>query len=406
VHARARALGVTPDARARARWPAAHAFVFAREEVMTHTVLGAEAYRRARSIRDLSDPAHGPHALQLVVDRVRHALGAAWRCPVRVHRDDPVVAVADNYDRLGYAPDAVTRDARYSRYVTPDTLLRTHTTAMIPPLLRSLAAAPPADVALLCPGMAYRRDAIDRLHTGEPHQLDVWRVRADAGLTTTDLRRMVGLVVDAVLPGARHRCNPTAHPYTTDGLEIEVASGDTWVEIGECGLARPEVLRDAGLDATAYTGLAMGLGLDRLAMLAKGIDDIRLLRSTDPRVATQMLDLAPYRPVSRQPAVQRDLSVAVADGTTAEDLGDRVREALGPDDAARVESVVVLGATPRDALPPAAVARLGMRPGQTNVLLRVTLRDLARSIPAAEANRLRNAIYTALHEGDRDEWAA
>jgi phenylalanyl-tRNA synthetase alpha chain len=75
----------------------------------------------------------------------------------------------------------------------------------------------------------------------------------------------------------------------------------------------------------------MGLGLDRLVMLVKGIDDIRLLRSTDPRVADQMGDLTPYRPVSSMPATTRDLSLAVAERLDAELLGDRVRRMAGRD---------------------------------------------------------------------------
>ena len=76
-------------------------------------------------------------------------------------------------------------------------------------------------------------------------------------------------------------------------------------------MALPDLLRENGLDPARVTGLAMGLGLDRLLMLRKGMNDIRLLRSDDPRVVEQMLDLSPYRPVSDQPAIRRDLSIAV-----------------------------------------------------------------------------------------------
>jgi tRNA synthetases class II core domain (F) len=110
-----------------------------------------------------------------------------------------------------------------------------------------------------------------------------------------------------------------------------------------------------------WSGLALGLGLDRLLMVRKGIPDIRLLRSTDPRIAGQMADLAPWRPVSAMPPVRRDLSVAVAADDTVEDLGDRVRDALGPD-ADAVEEVTVLAETASDRLPAKAIARAGDRP--------------------------------------------
>jgi phenylalanyl-tRNA synthetase alpha chain len=149
----------------------------------------------------------------------------------------------------------------------------------------------------------------------------------------------------------------------------------------------------------------MGIGLDRLLMLVKGIDDIRLLRSEDPRIATQMLDLTPYSPVSDKPAIRRDLSVAVAEDATAEEIGDRVRDALG-DAAGALEAVELLSETPLSALPAAAAARIGMRPGQKNVLLRVVIRDLARTLTAEEGNALRDRVYAAVHQGTEWQWAA
>jgi phenylalanyl-tRNA synthetase alpha chain len=176
-----------------------------------------------------------------------------------------------------------------------------------------------------------------------------------------------------------------------------------WVEVAECGLAHPEVLERAGL--AGWSGLALGMGLDRLLMLRKGIPDIRLLRSVDPRIAGQMTDLASYRPVSAMPPIRRDLSVAVEAADTAEDLGDRVRDALGPD-ADAVEEVAALAETPYDRLPPQAVARLGIGPHQKNVLVRVVLRHLERTLTDEEANRLRDRIYAALHQGSVHQWAA
>jgi phenylalanyl-tRNA synthetase alpha chain len=216
---------------------------------------------------------------------------------------------------------------------------------------------------------------------------------------------MVDLVVTALLPGRAHRCLPAVHPYTEHGLEVEVEADGAWVELCECGLAAPGVLAGAGVDPATHTGLAMGLGLDRALMLRKGIADIRLLRSADPRVAGQLLDLEPYRPVSSLPPVRRDLSLAVAADLDAELLGDRAREALGAD-AEAVEAIEVLARTAAQDLPPAAIERLGLRPGQVNVLVRLVLRHPTETLTAAQANGLRNVVYAALHEGERHEWAA
>jgi phenylalanyl-tRNA synthetase alpha chain len=188
---------------------------------------------------------------------------------------------------------------------------------------------------------------------------------------------------------------PAAHPYTTGGLEIQALAAGRWVEVGECGLAAPHVLRGAGL-SPEVSGLALGVGLDRLLMLRKGIDDIRLLRSPDPRIAGQLRDLAPYRPVSAQPPARRDVSVAVPADLSAEEIGDRVRDGLGPY-AHLVEEVRILSVTPAAELPPAARDRLAIRDGQVNVLLRVVLRDLTGTVGNQLANALRDRVYATLH---------
>ncbi|MBS2013547.1 MAG: hypothetical protein JST00_11700 [Deltaproteobacteria bacterium] len=356
---------------------------------------------RALALRDLTDPSEGRsvHVVSLLTTSIAGALGA------RIVRGPRVVTIADNYDRLGFSPESVTRDARYTRYVDRDHVLRTHTSALVPEALRALARDDAwSEVTLALPGVVYRRDCIDRLHTGEPHQIDLWRVRrAGPRLGTPDLDAMIDAVVDAVLPGSTRRALAAVHPYTEQGRQIDVARGGDWIEIGECGLAHPSVLRGAGLGEEA-SGLAMGLGLDRLAMLVKGIDDIRLLRSTDPRVADQMGDLLPYRSVSSMPPVRRDLSIAVRHEVTPEELGDRVRAALG-ERALAVEEIAVLSETPGEDLPLVARERLGLGEGMKNVLVRVVLRDLSRTLTNAEANDLRNAIYAAIHEGSVYAWA-
>jgi len=371
----------------------------------SRTVLDAKALARALCLRDLTDPAQGPHAMQELLSDLERALTAAWGCPSRTSRAHPVVSVEENYDRLLYPPDGPARDARHTRYVTEATLLRTHTSALVPGALLDLAPAPPPDVLLVCPGLVYRRDAIDRLHTGEPHQVDLWRIRAGPPLLRRDLHEMIRGVATTALPGREVRWSPAAHPYTLDGLQVDVAVNGAWVEIGECGLAHPAILKRAGLPISRHAGLAMGLGLDRILMLRKGLPDIRLLRSEDPRVAAQMLDLGPYRPVSSRPAVRRDLSIAVSAADTLEDLGDRVRTSLGGE-ADAVEEVAILGETPLAGLSPAARERLGIVPGQKNVLVRVVLRALDRTLTHPEANRLRDRIYAALHQGRRGQWAA
>ena len=351
-------------------------------------------------LRDLTDPAAGAHAMQILLAETVDGLAGRWDCHVRTSRPRPLVSVEDNYDRLGYDPAAITRDSRYTRYTSDTTMLRSHTSAGVPPALRALAAAPdpPADVLLVLPGLTYRRDAIDRLHVGTPHQVDLWRIVRGRRMTDADLDAMVATVVEATVPGAAWRAEPVSHPYTERGRQVDVRVGDDWVELAECGLAAPAVLACAGLDPDRWSGLALGMGLDRALMLRKRIPDIRLLRASDPRIAGQMLDLGPWRPVSMMPPIRRDLSVVSDVPVDDEVLGDRARTALGAD-AGVLESLTIRAVTGYEDLPPAARHRLGIRPGQVNVLVRLVLRPVERTMTDAQANAIRDRVYATLHSG-------
>ena len=369
-------------------------------------------------LRDLTDPAAGAHAMQRLLADVVAALERRWDIRSETHRLNPLVATADNYDRLGYSPGNVTRDSRYSRHVSPTVMLRSHTSAGIPALLDSLRSEQGRyDRLHVLPGLVYRRDAVDRTHVGAPHQVDLWRIKARGLLGSADLESMMAAVVEAVLPAADHpgvqwRATPSAHSYTAAGRQLDVLvtlpDGRTeWLELAECGLVAAPVLRSSGLDPRRWAGLALGMGLDRALILRKGMDDIRLLRSENPEIQAQLLDLAPYRPVSLMPAVRRDLSLVLTDPAEAdvELLGDLARSALGRE-ADVLAALEIKAVTPTAELPPAAVDRLRMAPGDVNVLLRLVLQPLDRTLTDEQANQLRDRVYVALHKGRVQELIA
>lgn len=366
---------------------------------MNTTYLSATDLHRALTMRDLTDPLQGPHALQVLLSTVVSALTAAWGCTTKIVRNPPVVAVRDNYDRLGFDAADVTREARYSRYLSPTTMLRSHTSADIPRTLQEYGGcAGPVDELIVVPGLVYRRDVVDRTHVGEPHQVDLWRLRSTYDTTDDDMEEMIGLLVDAVLPGSRYRATPAAHAYTVNGRQIDVWHNGEWMELAECGRIHPRVLSRAGLDPNEWSGLALGMGLDRALMLRKGLPDIRYLRAVEPRIVAQMQDLDPWRAISMLPAITRDLSVVIGAGVDDETVGDTVRAALR-ERACDIESIEVVNRTGYGELPEPARQRLGIEPGQVNALVRLVLRPLERTLTDAEANQIRNDVYVALHTG-------
>lgn len=371
------------------------------------THLTAQQLATALSLRDLSNPEHGPHAIQGLLDVIQTHLIERYQAPLQRLTATPLVPVKQNYDALGYPADGPAREARYSRYLNDDWMLRTQTSSLVPNWLNSWPDKTPRRLMLLTHGLVYRRDSIDRLHCAEPHQADVWILlpRSDVA----DEQRLVPDAIEAlcaaVLPDQPINLSASPHPYTEAGLQLNVLSdkGDL-VEVGECGRIDPALLERTGWNPDTVTGIAIGLGLDRLLMMRKQVPDIRLLRNGDPRVAEQMLNLDPWKPVSWQPAIERDLSIAADAELDAELLGDQVREALG-EQADWLERVQVLSETPAAQLPPQAVERLGLEAGQKNLLIRLTIRHPTRSISQAEANALRNRVYQTVHRGKVLIWA-
>lgn len=358
--------------------------------------LDAEGIRQATSLRDLSDPSQGVHALNIVVNTIANAL-SDWNPEIR--RPDPVVNVSDNYDNLLYPKDAAARSPRYARYVNDQKMLRTQMSSAIPPYLREVAKnLVSCDRTVMLPGLVWRRDCVDRTHVGEPHQMDVWRVTDKKQMDRSDLLAFVGTVLGSIMPGVEWRANETEHPYTDGGIEVEARIGDRWLEVLECGLIGKKTLDFSGLDSNRWSGLAMGMGLDRLVMIRKRMDDIRLLRALDPRISKQMLNLDPYQPINPYPTTKRDLSIAIEIGVTDEEIGDIIRSALGSD-AASVEEAVVVTRTSREELVPVAVERLGVEPGQENLLIRMKIRSVDYTIDRITALELCRRAYVALHRG-------
>lgn len=344
------------------------------------------------------------HAISLLYERVAEYMRQAHeKSDVRVYRKDPIVTVADNYDNLLITKDNISRSSTYTHYVDNEHILRTHTTAQIPAILRELAATRQDwnDVVILLPGLAYRRDVTDKKHVGQVHMLEMWRIvktGKDKPIVKDDLLDVVKGVANTAAPGWKLRIIDSPHPYTKQGIEVNAVLGDRDIEILECGLINDQILANAGLDPAEYSGWALGMGLDRLVMTLKDIPDVRYLRSTNPKIAAQMKDLEKYSEISHQPAIQRDMSYSIPAGYVEEDINEDIREALG-DKQNILESVEILSETAYKDLPQKIQERLGITSDQKNVLVRITLRHLERTLENKEANEIYDDIYEKINHG-------
>ena len=366
---------------------------------MKKDIMSAEQLDRSLAIKDLSDPKNGIHAVNLVVNRVIEALGNAYgSIPIDVHRISPEVSVKENYDLLLFPEDNAGRSSRYTRYINENRVLLTHTSAAIPGWLKR-SGGKTDDQIVVIPGMCYRRDVVDQIHCGEPHQMEVWRIKK--GNPRLERPQLIQLIetITGVIPGYKYRANEVKHPYTINGLEVEILVEETWVEILECGEAHPTVLRNGNLDPTEYSGLALGMGLDRLVMILKGINDIRVLRSQDPRISEQMTNLHKYVPVSNQPQTKRVLSYSASIDKTEEDICEIIQEVLGQN-SIHLEKVHVEECSYEN-LEQIARDRLGINPNQKNVVATLTFRSIESSLPKKMVNEWMQAIYPRLNEGSK-----
>ena len=368
---------------------------------MKKEYISPERLSSSLAIIDLTDPKNGVHAVNLVVDKIYNYLSTKkdWPKP-EIKRTKPISSVANEFDRLYFPPDNPTRLPRYTRYIDERTILRTHTSSIIPDILIEVGKTKVEDYSVLCPGICYRRDVVDKKHTGEPHQMDIWRVKRGAPrLERKALIDLIESVLDAVIPRSKYRANEVQHPYTINGLEVEVLVRGEWLEVLECGEVHPKLLADTMLNPKEYSGLAMGIGLDRIAMILKGIDDIRILRSEDPRIKQQMTNLDPYHSVSKYPPIRQDLSVSVSRNTNEEDVCEAIKDSLG-NNANVIEEITIVSETPYEQLPQKAIERLGIKPDQKNMLIRVVLRSHERSLTHEEANDMRDKMYRAVDQSE------
>ncbi|QJA06797.1 phenylalanine--tRNA ligase subunit alpha [Thermosulfurimonas marina] len=198
-----------------------------------------------------------------------------------------------NFEALNIPPDHPARDMQDTFYLEGGLLLRTHTS---PIQIRTMLAHRPP-LRIIAPGKVYRCDS-DVRHTPMFHQVEGLLV--DREVSFTDLKGLLTYFAREIFgPETRVRFRPSYFPFTEPSAEMDIECvicrgkgcrlcGETgWLEILGAGMVHPQVLRGVGYDTEKWQGLAFGLGVERIAMLRHGIDDIRLFYENHLRFLEQ-----------------------------------------------------------------------------------------------------------------------
>jgi phenylalanyl-tRNA synthetase alpha chain len=198
-----------------------------------------------------------------------------------------------NFQALNIPPEHPARDATDTFYLEGGLLLRTHTS---PVQIRTMRSRKPP-IKMICPGRVFRRD-LDATHLPMFHQLEALVV--GESISMADLKGTLEAVWTRFFgAGVAMRLRPGYFPFVEPGCEYDIScrvcGGDGcrvckqsgWIELGGAGMVHPAVFEAVGLDPERYTGFAFGLGIDRIAMMRHGIDDLRLLVENDVRFLQQ-----------------------------------------------------------------------------------------------------------------------
>ena len=192
-----------------------------------------------------------------------------------------------NFDALGIGADHPARYERDTLYVSDDVVLRTETSSV---QIRVMEGGQPP-FKIIAPGRVYRREAVDRTHGAMFQQVEGLCV--DEGVTLADLKGTISTFLSQLFEaapgsgGVQTRFRPHFFPFTEPSAEFDVLFNGQWLELGGCGMVHPKVLENVGIDSEKYTGFAFGFGIERMAMIKFGIDDLRLFYENDLRFLEQ-----------------------------------------------------------------------------------------------------------------------
>jgi len=186
-----------------------------------------------------------------------------------------------NFEALNIPAHHPARDMHDTFYFNDRILLRTHTSSVQVRVMRQ--RKPP--VRFIAPGRVYRCDS-DMTHTPMFHQVEGLMI--DEQVTFAQLKGLLTDFLERFFDRQLQiRFRPSYFPFTEPSAEVDIMGENGWLEVLGCGMVHPRVLENVGVDPGKFTGLAFGMGVERLAMLQYGIDDLRIFFENDLRFLQQ-----------------------------------------------------------------------------------------------------------------------
>jgi phenylalanyl-tRNA synthetase alpha chain len=223
------------------------------------------------------------HVLQQAMNKIKRVMGGLG---FEYMEGPELESFAYNFTSLNYPPDHPAMDDQDTFYVTDDLVLRTQSTALQGRVFET--RRPPLRICTI--GKTYRNEAVDRTHNHTFHQVDCFMI--DEGISMADLKGTLGVFARAMFGSdVKIRFRPDFFPFVEPGVDYAISTpklfNGKWVELGGAGLIHPNILRRYGIDTEQYSGFAFGLGVERIPMMAYGIDDLRVFLENDLRFLEQ-----------------------------------------------------------------------------------------------------------------------
>ncbi|MBN9500937.1 MAG: phenylalanine--tRNA ligase subunit alpha [Armatimonadetes bacterium] len=228
------------------------------------------------------------HVLQLTTNKIKRVLGGMGF----VYKESPELEeFRYNFDALNYPPDHPAMDEQDTFYVDDQYVLRTQCTDLQGRTFET--SRPPLRVFTV--GRTYRNEAVDRTHSHTFHQVDCFMV--DEGISMAHLKGTLGAFARAMFgDDVKIRFRPDFFPFVEPGVDYAISTpklfNGRWVELGGAGLIHPNILENYGIDTERYSGFAFGLGVERIPMMAYGVDDLRQFLENDLRFLEQFRAMA------------------------------------------------------------------------------------------------------------------